>query len=162
MHNKYIKKNVVSQNNLSLINQWTKSKKMVLNKKKTKNMIFSFTKNHQFTTRLIEDEVNIKVVQEFKLLGTWITTDLKWDRNTQCLVKRAYGRMQLLHRVAQFTKTKNDLRSIYLTYIRPVLEQSATVWHSSITEENAADLCRVQKAALRIIMGSDYISCPHA
>ena len=70
--------------------------------------------------------------------------------------------MQLLHRAAQFTKTKNDLRSIYLTYIRPVLEQSATGWHSSITEENAADLCRVQKAALRIIMGSDYISYPHA
>ena len=55
---------------------------MVLNKKKTKNMIFNFTKNHQFTTRMIEDDVNIQVVQEFKLLGAWITTDLKWDRNT--------------------------------------------------------------------------------
>ena len=55
---------------------------MVLNKKKTKNMIFNFTKNHQFTTRMIEDDVNIQVVQKFKLLGAWITTDLKWDRNT--------------------------------------------------------------------------------
>ena len=79
-------------------------------------------------------------------------------------MKRAYGRMQLLHRAAHFTKSKNDLKSIYKTYIRPVLEQSATVWHSSITEENSKDLCRVQKAAVRIIMGSDYVSymvCKH-
>ena len=35
-HNKYIKKeNLKSQTNLSLINQWTKAKKMRLNMKKT-------------------------------------------------------------------------------------------------------------------------------
>ena len=108
-----------------------------------------------------EDNVNIEVVSEFKLLGTWITNDLKWDKNTQCLVKRAYGRMQLLHRAAHFTKSKNDLKSIFKSYIRPVLEQSATVWHSSITEENSKDLCRVQKAAVRIIMGPDFVSYSH-
>ena len=63
LHNKYIKnENLQSQKNLSLINQWTKSKKMVLNKKKTKTMIFNFTHNFQFTTRMIEDNVNIEVV----------------------------------------------------------------------------------------------------
>ena len=41
VHNNYIKKeNLVSQKNLSLINMWTKAKKMVLNKKKTKKHDF--------------------------------------------------------------------------------------------------------------------------
>ena len=110
---------------------------------------------------MVEDNVNIEVVPQIKLLGTLITSDLKWDINTQHLVKRAYGRMQLLHKAAKFTKTKKDLIAIYKTYIRPVLEQSATVWHSSITEENSKDLCRVQKAAVRIIMGSDFVSYSH-
>ena len=49
LHNKYIKKeNLNSQTNLSLINQWTKSKKVLLNKKKTKTMIFNFIKNTNF------------------------------------------------------------------------------------------------------------------
>ena len=54
------------------------------------------------------------------------------------------------------TQKKHDLKSIYYTYIRPVIEQSATVWHSSLTEENIADLNRVQKCAVRVIMGENY------
>ena len=65
--------------------------------------------------------------------------------------------MQLLHNAAKFTRKKSDLRSIYQTFIRPVLEQSAPVWHSSITEENSADLERVQKAAVRVIMGFQHV-----
>ena len=34
------------------------------------------------------------------------------------------------------------------------MEQSAVVWHSSLTSENRKDLERVQKAA--VIMGSNY------
>ena len=45
-----------------------------------------FTKGSQFTTRLQENTVNIKVVTKFKLLGTWITNDLMYDMNTQCIV----------------------------------------------------------------------------
>ena len=64
--------------------------------------------------------------------------------------------MHLLHSAAKYTKNKHDLKSIYYTYIRPVIEQSATVWHSSLTEENIADLNRVQKCAVRVIMGENY------
>ena len=65
--------------------------------------------------------------------------------------------MQLLHKAAKFTKSKRDLKSIFITFIRPVLEQSSSVWHSSLTEENKSDLERVQKAAVKVIMGNDYI-----
>ena len=69
VHNKYIKKeNLISQKNLGLINKWTKSKKMMLNMKKTKIMIINFTKNKQFTKLLQENNMNIEVVTKFKLL----------------------------------------------------------------------------------------------
>ena len=41
-------------------------------------------------------------------------------------------------------------------YVRSILEFSATVWHSSLTEENRNDLERVQKTAFRIILGQRY------
>ena len=129
---------------------------MILNQKKTKNMIFNFTKNHRFTTRLNENGENIQVINEIKLLGTIITDDLKWEKNTSSLTKKAYMRMQLLYNAAKFTNNKRDLKHIYVTFIRPVLEQSAPVWHSSLTEENSSDLERVQKAAIRTIMGQNH------
>ena len=65
--------------------------------------------------------------------------------------------MRLLHSAARYTKSKTDLKSIYQTYIRPILKQSAAVWHSSLTEENINHLNRVQKSAVGVIMESDYI-----
>lgn len=131
---------------------------MRLNEKKTKNMIFNFTKKYQFTTKLNVNNVNIEIPKETKLLGTVITEKLTWDRNTEEITKKAYKRMQLLHVAANFTASKKDLKDIYFTFIRSVLEQSAAVWHSSLTNKNRSDLERVQKGAIRVIMGKHYTS----
>ena len=61
-----------------------------------------------------------------------------------------------MNRAAGFSSSKNDLKQIYLTFVRSILEQSAVVWHSSLTEKNTRDLERVQKAAVRVILGKDY------
>ena len=46
--------------------------------------------------------------------------------------------------------------------MRSILEHSATVWHSSLTEENRNDLERVQKTALKVILGDSYKSYKNA
>ena len=59
---------------------------MKLNNKKTKNLIFNYSKNYQFSTDLkLEGEV-VETVSETKLLGTIITSDLNWNKNTQSIV----------------------------------------------------------------------------
>ena len=92
-----------SQSQLNLINEWTKAKKMKLNVKKTKNMIFNFSKKHQFTTKLNVNDADIEMVRETTLLGTVITDQLTWDKNTEELTKKGYKRMQLLNAAAAFT-----------------------------------------------------------
>ena len=79
---------------------------MILNQMKSKSIFFNFIKNYQFTTRLHENEENIEVVSEIKLLGTILTDDLKWDKNTSFLRKKAYRRMKLLYNAAKFTRSK--------------------------------------------------------
>ena len=64
--------------------------------------------------------------------------------------------MQLLHKVASFTSSKEEKKIIYYSYIRSILEQSCVLWHSSLTIENSNDLERVQKAACKIILGNQY------
>lgn len=131
---------------------------MIINQKKIKNMIFNFTNKHKFTTRIKVNKENVEVIEEVKLLGTIVTNDIKWDKNTTHIVKKAWRRMQLLHNAARFTKERLHLTSIYKTFIRPVLEQSCIVWHSSLTSENSSDLERVQKAAVKLIMGTKHES----
>ena len=72
-------KNLKSQDYLDVINLWTKNQKMLINQKKTKNIIFNFTSNYQFSTRLeLEGEV-LETVDNAKLFGTNISNDLKLE-----------------------------------------------------------------------------------
>ena len=155
-HNQYIPAECLeSQKYLEKIQLWTENQKMILNTKKTKAMVFNFTDNYQFGTRLTLKEQNIEIVAKAKLLGVIITDDLKWEENTASLVKRANSRMELLRKVASFGTSAEEKRNIYILYIRSVLEQSCVVWHSSLTKQNQEDLERVQKSAVRIINGKD-------
>ena len=115
---------------------------------KTKQNSWCFTKKHQFSTRLALNGKTIDTVKEFTLLGTILTNDLKWNKNTKHLVRRAYARMELLLKMSEFTKSKQDKLHIYKTYIRSVLEQSCVVWILNITKHNERELERVQKVSI--------------
>ena len=150
--------NLNTQTYLNKIADWTSRNKMLLNRKKSKVMNFNFTKNYKFSSRLaIENEV-LETIQETKLLGVMINDRLTWDSNTSFLVKRANARMRMLHKLVEFDVPVEDLLTIYILYIRSVLEQSCQVWHSSLSFENLTDLERVQKNALRIILKEKYTS----
>ena len=136
-HNGYIsKENLKTQSYLNDISDWTKQRKMKLNTDKSKIMIFNFTHNHQFTTRVNIDDVKLEVIDNTKLLGTHITSDLKWDLNTKNLIKKANARMQLLRKLSTFGASTKDLVHIYVIFVRSVLEASSSVWHKSLTKEN--------------------------
>ena len=49
-----------------------------------------------------------------------------------------------------------DLKNIYFTFIRSILEKSAVVWQSSLTKKIKETLERVQKAAVKIILKNKY------
>ena len=156
-HNQFIPtKNLKSQEWLDWISNWTKNQKMMINGNKSKCMVFNYTDNYQFSPRLFIDGKKLEVVDSTKLLGTIISSDLRWEQNTRHIVKKANARMELLRRVASFGAKIEDLKNIYILFVRSQLEQSCVVWHSSLTEQHKSDLERVQKSALKIILGSKY------
>ena len=99
---------------------------------------------------------NVDIIEKTKLLGTVITNDLKWEENTLLLVKKAYARMQLLRKCTTFTNDKDELKNIYILFIRSILEQSCVVWNSSLTQEDSNNLERVHKSAVKVIQNNEF------
>ena len=158
-HNQFIKpEKLKSQQHLNELSQWTDDKMMKLNPNKCKNLVFNFTHNNQFTTALKVNNHDIETVKEAKLLGQIITDDLKWERNTEEIVKSCNKRMRILHEASKFTGKMSDLKIIYTMYIRSKLDSSCVVWHSSLTEKQTNSLERCQKAALKVILKNNYKS----
>ena len=123
-HNQFIPpQNLKSQEWLDNINEWTVNQKMMINEKKTKTIIFNFTHNYQFTTKLSINNKDVEVIDSTRLLGTIIQKDLKWDLNTAEIVRKANARMEILRRVSSFGAPVKDLRDIYVLFVRSLLEQ---------------------------------------
>ena len=91
----------------------------------------------------------MKTVRETKLLGTILTSDMKWQHKTNNIVRKAFAKMEILSKLSGFGAPVGDLESIYLTCIRSHCEQSSVVWHSGLTIQEENDLERVQKVALK-------------
>jgi hypothetical protein len=98
----------------------------------------------------------LETVTSTKLLGTIIQSDLKWQENTDMLVKKGYQRMMILHKLYEFNVPDEDMVTIYVLFLRSILEQSCVVWHTSLTVEEITDLERVQKVACKIILKDRY------
>ena len=64
--------------------------------------------------------------------------------------------MILLQNLYQFIMPIIEMLDIYILYVRSVLEQSAVVWNTSITQEECIEIERIQKVSLRIIMKENY------
>ena len=139
---------------LTEINKWTEENKILLNESKTKTMVFNFTRDYQFSTRLKLKGQTVENIKSTKLLGTIISDDLKWNLNTNSIIRKANTSMEILRRVASFGAPIEDLRQIYILFVRSLIEQSAVVWHSSLSEDEITSIEHVQKSAVKIILGN--------
>ena len=92
-------------------------------------MIFNFTEHFQFSTKLFLENSLLEIINETKLFGTIILSDLKWHKSTEMIVKKGFKEMIILQKLAKFKVKPRYLVTIYILYIRSILEQSCVVWH---------------------------------
>ena len=119
-------------------------------------MVFNYTRNYQFATRIYLNSTLLETISETRLLGTIVSADLTWHKNSQYLTQRGYSKMTILRKLYEFNIPEEDLVMIYCLYIRSVLEYNSSVWFSSITQEESNDIERVQRCACRIILKEEY------
>ena len=99
----------------------------------------------------------LEIVKETTILGTIISDDLSWNSNSNYLIKKSYLRMPLLYKMAEFGASCEEMKDIYIKFIRSALKYSCVVWGSSLNQENIQNIEHVQKTAVKIILGTKYI-----
>ena len=119
-------------------------------------MVFNYTKNYQFGSRLYIGGTLLENVHQAKLLGSIISSDLSWWANTNMITTKAYQRLALIRKLYEFKVPLIDVTHIYTLYVRSILEFNCCVWHFSITKTESEDIERVQKIACKIILNDHY------
>ena len=147
------------QHQLDLIKKLSDDREMVLNPDKTNLFIVNFTDNYQFKPLLKIPDLDepLEVVSETKLLGYWLTLDMKPHKHVEYLLEICYKRLWAISKLKRARVPDQDILKFFFVKIRSVLESNAPVFHSMLTQDDSNDIERVQKIALRVILDDDYV-----
>ena len=70
----------------------------------------------------------IERVMTYKLLGVYVSNDLKWNHHVEVIVQKGNRRLYSLRVLKQCGAPPASLAKVYTTIVRPVLEYAAPVW----------------------------------
>ena len=136
---------------------------MRINESKTNAILFNKAKKYDFFPNLtVGNSSQLKVVEEIRILGIVIRSDLSWSANTKVMCGKAYARLWILRRLKPLGTSQEQLLDVYEKQIRCVLEFAAPVWTGGLTKSEVTQIERVQKAAFAIILGKQYTSYSEA
>ena len=108
---------------------------MKINQLKTKVAIFNPLNKIDVMPKISFDGQNdIVVVEEYKLLGQILTTDMKTLKNTQNILRKAYSKMYILHRLNKLGCPKSEMIEVLKQQILSMAEQAVPFWGPSITK----------------------------
>ena len=103
---------------------------------------------------IVVNNQQLESVQSVKLLGVHIKCDLKWDLHVDSVCSKASKRLYALRTLKRSGVSAKHLRSVYVCFVRPVLEYASPVWHSSLTSSLHDDLEQIQRRATKIMLPS--------
>ena len=141
---------------LQRVSECTKVNNMQINPKKCAVLNYKFNLKPVTLPPLSIDGSLLNVVKSVNLLGAKLSDDLKWALNTKNILTKCSAKLYMLSRLKAFKVSRQDLVKIWTTFIRPITEYVAPLWHSSLTITEKVKIERLQKRALRIIMGANY------
>ena len=108
--------------------------------------------NQPSVESLIVDNQTLEVVNTIKLLGVYLPSDLKWTTHVRHISTKASKRLYALRILKRNGVQPSDLKTVYFSFIRPVLEYACPVWHTPLPKFLTDELEHIQKRALKIIV----------
>ena len=156
---------------------------LLINAKKTKEMVLSFSRSYAIYDYLFIAGQPIDKVDHFKYLGTIFSSNLKWHENSDCINGKLRSRFYAFSKFKQFKPSQSQKDHFIRTLIFPVLTYNIKLWHFSSTVKERTKLLkhfdrnnfavdmntfvtgRINKLANNIIRSDNHIlndcySCP--
>ena len=149
----------ILQTELDVLKLNISNNKMCINTLKTKAMLCSSWRKYDIMPELqLQPDMNLEVVDEMKLVGYMLRSDLKTCTNTSYIIKKAYKRMWIVRRLKSLGASTDQLLDVLNKQVLSVLFLGAPAWFGQLTIAEKTHLNRVLRCGLHIIYGHTYRS----
>jgi hypothetical protein len=145
------------QQELDKLRQYTDSHQMAINHTKSRAMILNKRRKWDVMPELsVQGNENIEVVEELKIVGYMLRSDLKTSSNTRFITKKAYARMWILRRLKALGANTAELLDVMEKQVLSALWLGVPAWYGMTTQNERVQINRVMRCCLRIIYGDQY------
>ena len=118
----------VLQEQLEKLKRYAADNMTKLNETKTKVMIFNQATSIDVMPKVnIDADKTMEIVEEMKLLGIMIRSDMKWTSNTKSLINKCYKRIWMIRNLKEHGATEEQLLRTYFQQIRSITEIACSV-----------------------------------
>lgn len=117
------------QHELNIFCDWCILNKLSLNANKCKVLSFTRTRTSGIEAPYVLMDEQIRRVCDIQDLGVIFSNNLNFNKHIDYIISRAYSALGLIKRHSGEFHDPYTLRSLYVTYVRSVLEFAAVIWH---------------------------------
>ena len=142
----------IINNDLAKITRWAGMWLVSFNAEKTYSVLISRKINKPNHPPLYMLDQQITEVDSHKHLGVYFSNDCSWHRHINYIKDKAWSRINIMRKL-KFKLDRKSLETIYLTFIRPILEYGDVVWNNC-TQYEKEELEKIQTEAARIATGA--------
>jgi hypothetical protein len=108
-----------------------KDNDLMLNASKTTEIAIDYRRRKNLKAPVIFTDQPITLTDYLKLVGTYINDLLKWDINSNHIIKKAQQRLYFLRQLKKYKVKQQLLVQFYTTIIQSILTSSITVWYGN-------------------------------
>ena len=138
------------------LSEFAEENQMKVNQNKTKIMLFNRGRSYDFQPTIYLNDSLLEVVDDSKLLGIMISSDLKWNRHVNYIRGKCLSKMWTIRRMKEIGGSIEDMLDVFRLQIRCLPEKGCPVYNGSLTQKDIKGLEGIQKTALKLILGYNY------
>ena len=137
---------------LEKLSRWAAIWLVTFNPSKNESLLISRKINKPIHPPLYMQNVQIQEVSSHKHLGLYFSNDCSWHQHIDYIKQKAWFRIHIMRKL-KFKLDRKSLETIYLTFIRPLLEYGDVIW-DNCTQYEKNELDKIQNEAARITTGT--------
>ena len=141
------------------ITQWAEQWLVSFNPIKTESLLISRKLLKPYHPPLVMLNQHILEVEQHKHLGLILSNDGSWHSHINLTVQKAWRRINIMRKL-KFCIDRKSLETIYLSFVRPLIEYADVVW-DNCTSHDKQELDKIQNEAARITTGATKLVSIH-
>ena len=140
---------------LTKIHQWANKRLVTFNPTKSESIIFSRKRIKPHHPPVLMDNIQINEVSAHKHLRVIFSNGCTWHDHLKHIKKKAWTRVNVMRKL-KFKLDRRSLRTIYISFIRHLLEY-ADIVRDNCNQIEAYELEKIQHDAARIVTGANKL-----